>query len=113
MSGLTSLAYQTLWTRLLASGTGNFTYVFTMILALFLIGIALGAIAFDAIRPRIRSTVGLLAVAQLATGSWPSRAGFSSSRARRPASWSWVPHPIRYSARSCGPARWSSCRRRS
>ena len=52
LSGLTSLGYLTLWTRLLASGTGNFTYVFTMILALFLIGIALGAIVFDTIRPR-------------------------------------------------------------
>ena len=67
LSGLTSLGYQTLWMRLLASGTGNFTYVFTMILALFLIGIALGAFVFDTIRPRIRSTVGLLAVVQLAT----------------------------------------------
>jgi spermidine synthase len=67
VSGLTSLGYQTLWTRLLASGTGNSTYVFTMILALFLIGIAAGAIAFNLIRPRIRSTVGLLALAQLAT----------------------------------------------
>ena len=67
LSGLTSLGYQTLWTRLLASGSGNFTYVFTMILALFLIGIALGAIVFDAIRPRVKSTVGLLALAQLGT----------------------------------------------
>ena len=67
VSGLTSLAYQTLWTRLLAAGTGNYTYVFTMILALFLIGIALGAIAFTLIRPWIRNTVGLLAVAQLGT----------------------------------------------
>jgi spermidine synthase len=65
VSGLTSLAYQTLWTRLLASGTGNSTYVFTLILALFLTGIALGAIAFNIVRPRIRNTVGLLAVAQL------------------------------------------------
>jgi spermidine synthase len=65
ISGLTSLAYQTLWTRLLASGTGNSTYVFTMILALFLIGIALGAITFNIIRTRIKNTIGLLAVAQL------------------------------------------------
>lgn len=69
VSGLTSLGYQTLWTRLLASGTGNSTYVFTMILALFLVGIAAGAIAFNVIRPRIRSTVGLLALAQLATAA--------------------------------------------
>ena len=33
VSGLTSLGYQVLWTRLLSSGTGNSTYVFTMILA--------------------------------------------------------------------------------
>ena len=65
ISGLTSLAYQTLWTRLLASGTGNSTYVFTLILALFLTGIALGAITFNVIRPRIRNTISLLAVAQL------------------------------------------------
>jgi spermidine synthase len=65
VSGLTSLAYQTLWTRLLALGTGNFTYVFTMILGLFLIGIALGAIVFIAIRSRIPSMVGLLAATQL------------------------------------------------
>ncbi|MEO8228254.1 MAG: fused MFS/spermidine synthase [Chloroflexota bacterium] len=67
VSGLTALGYQTLWTRLLASGTGNSTYVFTMILSLFLIGIALGAIAFNVLRPRIRNTVGLLAFTQLVT----------------------------------------------
>ena len=65
VSGLTSLGYQTLWTRLLASGSGNSTYVFTAILACFLVGIALGAIAFGLLRTRIRGTVGLLAGAQL------------------------------------------------
>lgn len=68
-SGLTSLGYQTLWTRLLASGTGNSTYVFTTILALFLVGIALGAITFSALRSRIRNMVGLLALAQIATAA--------------------------------------------
>jgi spermidine synthase len=43
VSGLTSLGYQLLWTRLLASGSGNTTYIFTTILVLFLIGIAAGA----------------------------------------------------------------------
>lgn len=43
-SGLTSLGYQMTWTRLLASGTGNTTYVFTTILTMFLIGLALGAV---------------------------------------------------------------------
>ena len=38
-----SLGYQVLWTRLLASGSGNRTYVFTLILATFLVGLALRA----------------------------------------------------------------------
>ncbi len=65
LSGLTSLGYQVLWTRLLASGTGNTTYVFTIILGVFLIGLALGALLFNIIRPRIGDPVRLLAVAQI------------------------------------------------
>ena len=64
VSGLTSLGYQVLWTRLLASGTGNSTYVFTTILAIFLSGLALGAVAFAMYRTRIQ-TIPLLAIGQL------------------------------------------------
>ena len=66
ISGLTSLGYQVTWTRLLASGTGGLTYVFTVILALFLIGIAAGAALFTVIRPRIKDPVRLLALSQVA-----------------------------------------------
>ena len=65
VSGLTSLGYQVAWTRLLTSGTGGLTYVFTVILALFLIGIALGAATFNAVRPRIKDPVRVLAVSQI------------------------------------------------
>ena len=65
VSGLTSLGYQVLWTRLLSSGTGNSTYVFTMILATFLIGIALGAAVFTRIRPRIGRPVLAIALGQV------------------------------------------------
>ena len=65
VSGLTSLGYQTLWNRLLSSGTGNSTYVFSTILAIFLIGIALGAVIFNQIRPRIGRPILLLAFAQI------------------------------------------------
>jgi spermidine synthase len=65
ISGLTSLGYQVLWTRLLASGTGNTTYVFTVILAVFLTGLALGALLFNLVRPRIGDPVRLLAAAQI------------------------------------------------
>lgn len=65
VSGLTSLGYQVLWTRLLSSGTGNSTYVFTLILGTFLVGIALGAAAFTRLRPFIGRPVAAIAVAQL------------------------------------------------
>jgi spermidine synthase len=69
VSGLTSLGYQTLWTRLLAAGTGSSTYVFTAILAMFLIGLAIGALLFGLIRRRVRNWVALLAVCQLLTAA--------------------------------------------
>ncbi len=65
ISGLTSLAYQVTWTRLLASGTGNTTYVFTVILAIFLTGIAIGALIFNVARPYLRDPVRLLAATQI------------------------------------------------
>lgn len=65
VSGLTSLGYQVLWTRLLSSGTGNSTYVFTMILAMFLLGIALGAMIFSSVRHRVGRPIALIAIAQV------------------------------------------------
>ena len=64
VSGVTSLGYQVTWTRLLVSGTGGLTYVFTVILALFLIGIALGATIFGSLRTRIKDPVRVLAWTQ-------------------------------------------------
>jgi spermidine synthase len=65
VSGLTSLGYQVLWTRLLAAGTGGSTYVFTMILGQFLIGIAIGALLFGFISRRLRNPIALLAGSQI------------------------------------------------
>ena len=58
LSGVTSLGYQVVWNRLLGAGTGSSTYVFTIILVLFLIGIATGAILLGFVRPRVKSVVG-------------------------------------------------------
>jgi predicted membrane-bound spermidine synthase len=66
VSGVTSLGYQVTWTRLLVSGTGGLTYVFTVILALFLVGIALGAMIFNKLRSRIKDPVRVLAWTQFA-----------------------------------------------
>jgi len=64
--GLTSLGYQVLWTRLLSSGTGNTTYVFTMILSIFLIGLAFGANLIARRPTRPAHPVTLLGLTQLA-----------------------------------------------
>ena len=70
VSGVTSLGYQVTWTRLLASGTGNTTYVFTMILGVFLLGIALGAVIFNLVRSRIGDPLRFLAGAQLVVAAF-------------------------------------------
>jgi predicted membrane-bound spermidine synthase/glycosyltransferase involved in cell wall biosynthesis len=64
--GLTSLGYQVLWTRLLSSGTGNTTYVFTLILSIFLIGLASGATLIARRSTRPADPVALLGLTQLA-----------------------------------------------
>jgi spermidine synthase len=69
LSGLTSLGYQVTWTRLLTSGTGGYTYVFTAVLSLFLVGIALGALLFTRMRPRIGSPLRVLALSQVAVAA--------------------------------------------
>jgi spermidine synthase len=69
VSGFTTLGYQVLWTRMLSSGTGNTTYVFTVILMEFLIGLAIGALLFNILRQRMRSPARLLAVTQVLAGA--------------------------------------------
>ncbi len=64
--GLTSLGYQVLWTRMLSSGTGNTTYVFAMILVIFLFGIAFGANLIGRRSRHLVQPVRLLGLAQLA-----------------------------------------------
>ncbi len=70
ISGLTSLGYQVVWNRMLGAGTGSSTYVFTTILVLFLVGIAIGAVLLGWLRPRVRSTRALIGHAQLVTAAF-------------------------------------------
>ena len=66
VSGLTSLGYQNLWTRILSSGTGSSNYIFTSILVVFLAGIALGAFIFSRYLSRTRHPVAILGIAEIA-----------------------------------------------
>ena len=65
VSGLTSLGYQNLWNRLLSSGTGSTSYVFTSILIFFLVGITIGAYIFARFLYKTRHPVALLGIAEL------------------------------------------------
>jgi len=68
VSGLTSLGYQTLWTRLLSSGTGGTSYVFSAILVFFLMGLAIGPFIVEIAARRGMDTLGWLARTQVLVG---------------------------------------------
>jgi len=65
--GATAITYELSWTRLLATPLGSSTYAFTLMLATFLLGIAIGSSLFERwYRKRRSATVGLFAATQLA-----------------------------------------------
>jgi spermidine synthase len=68
VSGLTSLGYQTLWTRLLSSGTGGSSYVFSAILVFFLMGLAIGPLIVEIAARRRIDTLGWIARTQVLVG---------------------------------------------
>ncbi len=58
LSGLTALSAEVIWTRILSLVFGATTYTFSLILAVFLIGLGIGsslgaALAREAVRPRV------------------------------------------------------------
>ena len=66
ISGFCSMAYQVLWTKLLGLIVGPTTYSFTMVLVVFITGLALGSLAWGWMGDRVRNPVALLAVTQIA-----------------------------------------------
>ena len=68
ISGLTSLGYQTLWTRLLSSGTGGSSYVFSAILVFFLMGLAIGPFIVEIAARRAMDPLTWLARTQVLIG---------------------------------------------
>lgn len=55
LSGFISIAYQILWTRVLTPSMGTMIYAFSSILALYLLGIALGSFIYPIYRRHINS----------------------------------------------------------
>ena len=65
VSGFVALSLEVLWTRMLAEGTGSSIYNFVGILAVFLLGIAAGGVAYRATNGPSRDTLQTLALAFL------------------------------------------------
>ena len=76
ISGFTAILYEVAWTRILAVPFGGMVYAFSAILAIYLIGIALGAAAATRLLRRVEAPVFLFGVLQgllaasVALGSW-------------------------------------------
>jgi spermidine synthase len=66
LSGFATMAYEVLWTRVLVFGLTSTVYAFTLILATFLLGLALGSRLFVAVERRPRPLVFLAATHVLA-----------------------------------------------
>lgn len=65
--GATAIAYEIAWTRLLATPLGSSTYAFSLMLATFLLGLAIGSLLFERwYREKRQASVGLFAATQLA-----------------------------------------------
>ncbi len=65
VSGFSSMAYEVIWTRLLGLIIGPTTYSFTLVIATFITGLALGSLFFGWLGDRVKSVFPLLAGTQL------------------------------------------------
>ena len=65
ISGFCAMAYEVIWTRLLGLLIGPTTYSFTIVLATFIIGLALGSLIFGWLADRSKRPLWLLVFTQL------------------------------------------------
>lgn len=90
VSGFAALAFEILWTRMLAEGSGSSIYLFSAILAIYLFGIAVGSVWFGA-RSRPESdtlhtlgiclgVIGFFAIVTVVLCSGPLGDGYYSER---------------------------------
>ncbi|PIR12692.1 hypothetical protein COV49_04580 [Candidatus Falkowbacteria bacterium CG11_big_fil_rev_8_21_14_0_20_39_10] len=68
VSGFCAMAYEVIWTRLLGLIIGPTTYSFTIVLATFIVGLALGSLIFGRLADRIKNPLWLLVLIQLGAG---------------------------------------------
>lgn len=66
ISGFSAMTYEVIWTKLLGLLVGPTTYSFTIVLATFIIGLALGNMVFGWLADRVKNTIALLVATQIA-----------------------------------------------
>jgi spermidine synthase len=67
-AGFTSIAYEVVWTRYLSLALENTVYTYTIILTVFLLGIALGSILFSRLFDRAKDLLRLFGYLELGIG---------------------------------------------
>jgi len=65
VSGFCSMAYEVIWTRLLALLMGPTTYSFTIVVSTFILGLAAGSMVFGRIADRVKDPFSLLVLTQM------------------------------------------------
>jgi len=65
LSGFCSMAYEVIWTRLLGLIIGPTTYSFTIVVATFILGLALGSMIFGWLGDRVKGVFRLLVATQI------------------------------------------------
>jgi spermidine synthase len=70
LGGAAALGYEVVWTRLLALPLRSYSYSFSLMLALFLIGLVLGSALLATLAPRLGDPLAALAWTQSISGAW-------------------------------------------
>ncbi len=65
VSGFSAMAYEVIWTRLLGLVIGPTTYSFTLVIASFIVGLAVGSLYFGLLGDRVKGVFSLLVGTQL------------------------------------------------
>ena len=67
LASLAALGYEVVWTRLLVLVIGSSTYAFTLVVAVFVLGVSLGSLGFERLIPRFRNAAEVYVHLQIAT----------------------------------------------
>ena len=70
LGGAAALGYEVVWTRLLLLPLRSYSYSFSLMLSLFLVGLVIGSLTLSRIESRIHDPLKALAVVQLASGAF-------------------------------------------